>query len=354
MPSFRRSVPTKIGVERRVSCAVLSEPAPPFCCLLPVEQLFFKSLIERICLERITLMKENPAQVSRTCSQNSSPLPATKCGWLRSGRNGRSRVQSARFTIDTDTELPQWKLDRAPFVEKGAASSEPPTHPARRKQAGNSPKSTIQRSSRSANTSRGSTDEGVALKGAVRVVVVDDDSDMRLFLKDLLEGTGEFTCVGSFSTATEALLQIPMLHPQLVLMDIRMPHMTGIECTQRIKTLLPDVKIVMITGLHEGTFMQESLQAGADAYLLKPITADQCLATIKFAVKGEEETAALLTTRERQVMQFLAQGLLYKEIAERLGISYSAVHKHQHKIFLKLQATNRSEAIRRWRDLGGR
>ena len=179
-----------------------------------------------------------------------------------------------------------------------------------------------------------------------RVAIVDDDEVMRVFVKNTLERTGEFTCVGSFSNGSEALTAIPPLVPDLVLMDLCMPELDGIECARELKDVLPEIKVVILTEWEDARAIQESSLAGASAYLLKPVTAAQCLATVRFTVRKIQPT--LLTQREMEVMRCLAQGLLYKEIAEKLGLSYSAVHKHQHRIFLKLGVTNRSEAIRAW------
>jgi len=114
--------------------------------------------------------------------------------------------------------------------------------------------------------------------------------------------------------------------------------------------------------------MDEALRAGADGYLVKPITPDQCVAALKFAMARQRKRRvaqrqnsgaagaigfAKLTQREKEIMSLLARGLLYKEIADELGISYSAVHKHQHNIFKKLGVNNRSEAARRWFEAGG-
>ena len=126
---------------------------------------------------------------------------------------------------------------------------------------------------------------------------------------------------------------------------------------------MPFLKVIMVTGIREENTIVRSLQAGAIGYLVKPVTPDQCRATLNYAMAASERCASrpasvknfpatydspLLTHRETLVMRCLAEGLLYKEIADRLKISYSAVHKLQHKIFLKLKVANRSEAISKW------
>jgi DNA-binding NarL/FixJ family response regulator len=160
------------------------------------------------------------------------------------------------------------------------------------------------------------------------------------------------------------------LRPDLVLMDFCMPDLNGIECAKRLKCAMPHLKIIIMTGSHNLSSVEWSLRAGASAYLIKPITIDQCLATLRFVGVSEIEvsqkksrqmfpsstslrTHLRLSPREKEVMAGLAEGLLYKEISEKLGISYSAVHKYQHKIFEKFQVSNRSEAIRIWMSIDG-
>jgi DNA-binding NarL/FixJ family response regulator len=208
--------------------------------------------------------------------------------------------------------------------------------------------------------------------GLMQVAVVDDDDSTRVYFKDIIQSVDDLRFAGQFSNATEALVGIPLLRPDLVLMDFCMPDLNGIECAKQLKCAMPHLKIIIMTGSHNLSSVEWSLRAGASAYLIKPITMDQCLATLRFVAVSEIEinpkpkksgrmvppsnssrTHLPLSPREKEVMAGLAEGLLYKEISEKLGISYSAVHKYQHKIFEKFQVSNRSEAIRLWLDLGG-
>ena len=186
----------------------------------------------------------------------------------------------------------------------------------------------------------------------VRIAVVDDDEDTRLWFKDILQSAEHFNLAGSFINAADALADIPRLQPDLTLMDIRLPDLNGIECTKRLRQVLPGLKIVMITGTHEQIWVDASLQAGVTAYLIKPICGDQLMVTLQFAIRNATtetpQKKLFLSPRENQVLEGLAEGLLYKEISQKLGISYAAVHKYQHNIFKKLRVTNRSEAIRVW------
>ncbi len=206
----------------------------------------------------------------------------------------------------------------------------------------------------------------------MQVAVVDDDESTRIYFKDIIQSVDDFRFAGQFSNATEALMGIPLLRPDLVLMDFCMPDLNGIECAKQLKRTMPDLKIIIMTGSYNSSSIEWSLRAGASAYLIKPITIDQCLATLRFIGEGKVEinqnqkktrqigprarslrTHLLLSPREKEVMAGLAEGLLYKEISEKLRISYSAVHKYQHKIFGKFQVSNRSEAIRIWMNIGG-
>jgi two-component system NarL family response regulator len=197
-----------------------------------------------------------------------------------------------------------------------------------------------------------------------RVAIVDDDENTCLCFHDLLQSTKIFSFAGSFSDASQALDGIPRLQPDLAVMDICLPGMNGIECTRRLRHIMPNLKIIIMTGTHNADCVDASLQAGAAAYLFKPIIGDQLLVTLRFAALNQTlipdkveyqlpstnpKTKDLpLSPREKEVLAGLADGLLYKEISQKLGISYAMVHKHQHSIFKKLHVSNRSEAIRIW------
>src|SRR5437762_9400399 len=199
----------------------------------------------------------------------------------------------------------------------------------------------------------------------IEVAIVDGDAEMRFFLQRILEQSGGYRCVGSYTSGEEALREIPGAHPRIVLMDVRMPGISGIECMGRLKGRLPGLIVVLVSDLTDLETMSAALAAGGDGYLTKPIAVAQCLATVRFSVRrgpsappdsGElkapssgREECTRLTDREHHVMSCLEQGLLYKEIADELHLSFSMVHKLQHRIFLKLRVNNRTEAVTRWR-----
>jgi DNA-binding NarL/FixJ family response regulator len=208
--------------------------------------------------------------------------------------------------------------------------------------------------------------------GTMRVVIVDDDADTLLLFRDILTSAPGFEHVGDFSSTGEALIGIPRLQPDLAVIDIFMPGLDGMECTKLLKRAMPRLKIVIITGSHSTDAVSSSLRVGADAFLIKPLSADQFLATLRFAYDNKteinqneprparripsmapSESCLPLNSRENEVLKGFADGLLYKEISDKLGISYAAVHKCQHTIFQKLHVENRSEAVRLWFMSGG-
>ncbi len=199
----------------------------------------------------------------------------------------------------------------------------------------------------------------------IKVGIVDDDENDLLIMRLDLEKSGEFVCTGTYRSGNEALAEIPKVRPNAVLMDIRMPDMDGRECARRLKIIVPHLKVIYVTGLLDIETMNKSLQAGAHGYLTKPVSAAECLACLKLnvrdailftenvtAISGRKtdraKTCLLLTVRENQVMTLLSKGLLSKEIPDQLGISFSAVHKHQLNSYRKLRAHNRTEALNKW------
>ena len=190
---------------------------------------------------------------------------------------------------------------------------------------------------------------------------MDDEEDTHLLIKHILLRTQEFSCVGCFSDGTNALAALPRLCPDLVLMDIRMPGVNGIECTRRLKRVMPGLKVIMMSGLDDVDSIKESLQAGAVWYLFKTITTEYFLLNLRVGVcvaigirgcspgsqsgsccVGAAENGVQLTKREIEVLVGLAQGLPYKEVADKLGVSLSTVHWHAYR---KLHVTNRTEAV---------
>lgn len=205
--------------------------------------------------------------------------------------------------------------------------------------------------------------DGRPLYLRIRVVIVDEHDRTRTSLRRMIDESRDFECAGAFCGGEEAIVEVAMAGADLALLDIPMQKISGIECIRQLKMMQPRLVVVLATNLTDQHTMSWAVSAGADGYLVKPFSREQCLTTLRFtvgkcwrplgriaaAVEGRGNRPVQLTRRERQVITGLEKGLLYKEIADELGISFSAVHKHQHTIFTKLGASNRTEAITKWR-----
>ena len=203
----------------------------------------------------------------------------------------------------------------------------------------------------------------------ITVALVEDDAPLRASLSGILQRAPECRCVGAFANAEEALRAIPGLAPQVVLMDINLPGMDGVQCVRRLADLIPKAHILMLT-VHEDTdSIFESLSAGASGYLLKPVRAVELLAAVKDVYAGgapmtshiarkvvqsfkregsEQDEGKQLSPRERDVLDYLVKGYSYKEVAEQMGISYSTVHTHIEHIYQKLHVQSRAQAVAKY------
>jgi len=202
----------------------------------------------------------------------------------------------------------------------------------------------------------------------IRVVIVED-------LEEVIEGLTAFIIqdealqlVAAFRTAEAAALELPLLKPDIVIMDINLPGMTGIECIRQVKKVAPEIQFMMFTVYENNDQVFEALKAGASGYLLKKTAPLQIMESIKELYEGgspmsaaiarklvsvfvdQNKTtptpeAAVLSPREKEVLELVAKGLLYKEIAEQLNISFHTVRQHVGKIYEKLHVQNKTEAI---------
>lgn len=200
----------------------------------------------------------------------------------------------------------------------------------------------------------------------MKVALVEDNDAYRQTLARLLSRAPDCECVGQFATAEAALAALPALRPDVVLMDIHLPGMDGVECVRRLKEQLPATQVVMLTAHEDTDNIFNALAAGATGYLLKRTTRDELLAALREVMAGGSpmtahiarkvvqsfqrkpaapEPAANLSPREQEVLDLLAQGLIYKEIADRLGVSYETVHTYIRRIYEKLQVRTRTEAV---------
>lgn len=197
-----------------------------------------------------------------------------------------------------------------------------------------------------------------------RLSVVDDDEDFHSFLSDL-QDQGRFQVVGACYTGAQALERLPKDRPDLVIMDIRLPDMSGIDCTSKLKAILPAMPIVILTGHPDSRTFYRALLERADGYLFKPVLAEEFLQATEKALRGEFALAGQavpylirlieqvrqvaqdhrFTQREEQILACLFEGMQDKEIAAELGIGMATVHTHMHHLFEKLGVHSRQEII---------
>ncbi len=202
----------------------------------------------------------------------------------------------------------------------------------------------------------------------LRVSVVEDDPVVREQLVHQLEQAAGFACVSSHRTAEEALAEIPRHRPDVVLMDINLPRMSGIDCVRQLKGRLLATQFVMLTVYEDADVIFKSLLAGAVGYQLKGRTGSgsPVLEAVRDAANGGSPLNSLiarkivqhfhhqparpgveqpLSVREREVLELLSKGLPYKEIADMLGVNIETVRKHCHNIYEKLQVGSRTAAV---------
>ncbi len=202
----------------------------------------------------------------------------------------------------------------------------------------------------------------------INVVIVEDVKDIRESLQLLIGSAPGFSCAGAYATAEAAIADIPVLKPQVVLMDINLPGMTGVEGVRVLKESYPDLKFVMCTVFEDDENIFKALQAGAGGYILKnnaprkildaikdvtdggtPMSADIAKKVIgAFLDRKPTSKTALpndLTNREMEVLQLLSKGFHYKEVAQKLNVSVDTVRNHCRNIYVKLHVTNKVEAI---------
>jgi DNA-binding NarL/FixJ family response regulator len=201
---------------------------------------------------------------------------------------------------------------------------------------------------------------------SISIAIVEDLDAVRNSLKDFISLNTDFIVVGAYKTGEEAFENLPLVAADIVIMDINLPGMNGIECIRRVKDKSPGTQFMMFTVYENDEKVFEALKAGASGYLLKntgllqivesvqelhqggsPMSANIARKLVNLFRDTGKETAFmdLLSGREKEILQLLAKGLLYKEIAEQLQITTGTVRIHIHKIYEKLHVQNRTEAI---------
>lgn len=200
----------------------------------------------------------------------------------------------------------------------------------------------------------------------IRIAIVEDDKTVREGLQMLLNGSPGFSCVAVYGSGEEALAGLPDISPDVVLMDINLPGITGIECILKLKEKNLPILFIMLTVFEDADAIFQSLSAGACGYLLKHTPPVKLLEAIQDVFRGgspmsgeiarkvvqsfqhpasKDTGTGSLTKREEEILGYLAQGYFYKEIAESLCISVETVRTHIRNIYEKLQVRTRTEAV---------
>ncbi len=199
----------------------------------------------------------------------------------------------------------------------------------------------------------------------ITIAIVEDDRKTREGLVDFLSAEARVRCIGIYPTAEAAVRGIPLVKPQVALVDINLPRMSGIECVSQLKKQLPQLQVLMLTKYEESDLIFNSLRAGASGYLLEKMLTAELVSAIEQVhaggapmsmqtarkvvdhfsqIKGPAADLNKLTPREQEVLALLAKGFLYKEISDRLGISFHTFRNHQRAIYEKLHVHSRTEA----------
>jgi DNA-binding NarL/FixJ family response regulator len=200
----------------------------------------------------------------------------------------------------------------------------------------------------------------------ISVSIVEDSDQVRTTLARLINRAEGFTCLNQYNSAEAALEDLPRHRPNVVLMDINLPGINGVECVRRLKQIAPEIQVMMLTVYEDTENIFNALAAGASGYLLKRTSTAELLEAIREVHRGgspmtthiarkvvqsfqrvgaSPQSTENLSPREQEVLDHLAQGFLYKEIADKLGVSYETVHTYIRRIYEKLQVRTRTEAV---------
>jgi DNA-binding NarL/FixJ family response regulator len=204
---------------------------------------------------------------------------------------------------------------------------------------------------------------------SISVSIIEDDANVRKILTGWLSRAKNFRCLSEHSNAEDAIPQLQKNPPDVVLMDINLPGMTGIQCVGRLKSSVPGTQYLILTVYEDSEHIFEALAAGASGYLLKRTPREELLASIKQVHEGGAPMtsyiarkvvqafhrpkpnwpeAGELAPREWEVLGLLARGFAYKEIADALGITMATVNTHIHRTYEKLHVRSRGEAVARF------
>lgn len=202
----------------------------------------------------------------------------------------------------------------------------------------------------------------------ITVVIIEDDPAVRSSLRQILRTADDLRCVAEYPSAEEAISSWPQLSPQVAILDINLPGMSGVECVRRLSEKSSGTQFVMLTVYDHNDAIFDSLAAGAHGYLVKPARAAELLAAVRDVhsggapmtsniarrvvqafkrpvTNGPRPGMETLSDRESEVLDLLAQGYLYKEIAVKMGVSYHTIHSHVRHIYEKLHVRSRAQAV---------
>ena len=204
----------------------------------------------------------------------------------------------------------------------------------------------------------------------ISISIVEDNDKLRGTLAKVIGRAEGFRFVSDYANAEDALADLPKVKPDVVLMDINLPGMNGVECVRKLKAMLPQTQVMMLTVYEDTENIFNALAAGANGYMLKRTPTKELIEAIREMQRGGSPMTthiarlvvqsfqkpvapaapsggelSELSEREQQVLDLLAQGLIYKEIADKLNIGYETVHTYIRRIYEKLQVRTRTEAV---------
>ncbi|MEK7952363.1 response regulator transcription factor [Luteolibacter soli] len=201
----------------------------------------------------------------------------------------------------------------------------------------------------------------------ITVAIVEDNVEIREMLTRTVERAASLTFLQSYPSGEEALEHLPTLKPDVVIMDIQLPGITGVECTARLKSIAPSIQVLVFTVFGDADLVFQALEAGASGYMLKRTPRQEIVDAVKDVwfggapmsgeiarkvvesfrkpVKVKDPELEQLTNREEEVLALLAKGYITKEIADQMNISFDTVRFHLKHIYQKLHVRSRSEAL---------
>ncbi|HEY4417474.1 MAG TPA: response regulator transcription factor [Verrucomicrobiae bacterium] len=208
----------------------------------------------------------------------------------------------------------------------------------------------------------------------ITVCIVDDAPDVRESIEEFINQSADFKCLGTFCSGEEALAEISKLTPNVVLMDINLPGMSGSQCVRKLKDKIPQLQAMMLTVYENSERIFEALSAGACGYMLKSTPPDELLQAIKDMKNGGSPMSShiarkvvqafhpttsvtplieKLSPREQQVLELLAEGFAYKQIAANLELSISSIRTYIRSMYEKLHVNSRTEAVVKYLNANG-